>query len=66
MWHFSHAEKSKLTIKVGFRIFRNFPVISVKKYIFSHGLIIDRGIDHFGYFAPGPQNRISRAGIKEN
>ena len=61
-----YAEYSKLTFKVGIRIFPNFLVTSVEKQTLSYRLIIDHGIDQFLCFASGPQNRISRAGIKEN
>ena len=64
-WHFSYAEHGKLTIEVKIRIFPNFPVTCVRKCILSHRLIIGRRIDHFCCLMPRPQNRISRAGIKE-
>ena len=32
-WHFSYAEYGKLIIEVGIRIFPNFPVTSVEKYV---------------------------------
>ena len=64
-WHFSYAEHSKLTIDARIRLFPNFPVTSVEKSVLLHGLIIDRKMDHFCCFAPGPGNRVSRAGITE-